>query len=176
MSSVTKKSNKVPLALNDKYKEIVSLTNDYADKHLDKEYKEFCQFLTAALARKKPSPLLKGKPNVWACGIIHALGFVNFLFDPNTKPFVQAAKLYADFGTSSSTGSNKSKQIRDMFDMFQMDPNWCFPSKLANNPLTWLVQIDGFMVDLRYAPRPIQEQAFEMGIIPFIPDGKIENT
>lgn len=94
---------------------------------------------------------------------------VNFLFDKNTKPFVNASDLYSDFGVSSSSGSARSKLIRELFDMFPSDPNWTLPSRQYDNPLIWLVSVNGHIVDIRQMPLEVQEQAFEQNIIPFIP-------
>ncbi|MFT5327634.1 MAG: hypothetical protein ACI8P0_005526, partial [Planctomycetaceae bacterium] len=38
-----------------------------------------------------------------------------------------------------------------------------------SNPLIWMVEVDGFIMDLRSAPRELQEAAFEEGLIPYIP-------
>ena len=46
--------------------------------------------------------------------------------------------------------------------------------RLADNPLAWITEIDGLLIDLRHAPRKIQEAAFEQGLIPFVPDNPEE--
>ena len=112
---------------------------------------------------------LRGKPDSWACAVVYALGTVNFLFDKSNEPFMSAADLCASFGVSQSTGTNKSKQIRDMMDMYQMDPNWSLPSLVDSNPLVWMLQVNGLIVDIRSMPREVQEQAFDQGFIPYIP-------
>jgi hypothetical protein len=63
----------------------------------------------------------------------------------------------------------KSKQIRDLLDMYQMDPNWTVPSMIGSNPLVWMIQVNGLIIDARHAPREIQEEAFRKGLIPYIP-------
>jgi hypothetical protein len=35
--------------------------------------------------------------------------------------------------------------------------------------MTWLLQVDGMLVDIRQAPRRLQVQAFESGLIPYVP-------
>jgi len=45
---------------------------------------------------------------------------VNFLFDPSQNPYMSASEIYQQFGVSQSTGSAKSKQIRDAMGMYQM--------------------------------------------------------
>ncbi len=42
---------------------------------------------------------------------------------------------------------------------------------LERNPLVWMFEVNGFLVDMRSAPRELQEAAFEQGLIPYIPDG-----
>jgi hypothetical protein len=53
--------------------------------------------------------------------------------------------------------------------MSPMSPEWNLPSRLADNPLVWLLQVNGFTVDIREMPLEVQQMAFEKGLIPFIP-------
>jgi len=55
--------------------------------------------------------------------------------------------------------------------MYQMDPNWTLPSKVDDNLLVWMIQVNGFIIDARHASREIQEEAFRKGLIPYIPAG-----
>ncbi len=165
----TKKSESVPKAVEPAYHAIIDLTDAVCRQHLNEEYATLARQLAAALGRKRPSPLLRGKPDSWACAVVYALGTVNFLFDKSNEPFMSAADLCAAFGVSQSTGTNKSKQIRDMMDMYQMDPNWSLPSLVDSNPLVWMLQVNGLIVDIRTMPRDVQVQAFEKGFIPYIP-------
>lgn len=82
---------------------------------------------------------------------------------------MRADELCAAFGVRQSSGSNKAKLIRDTFKMYQMDPNWCLPSMIDKNPLVWMLQVNGLMVDVRYMPREVQEIAYQRGLIPYIP-------
>lgn len=167
-----KKSENVPKAMQEVFDKIVAITDEVAEKNLNDEYAQTIRYATAALCRKRPSPLLKGRVESWACGITYAIGFVNFLFDPSQDPFMSAADLCAAFGVSKSTGGNKSKEVRDILKTFQRDPNWCLPSEMDNNPMAWLISVNGFMIDARNAPRQIQELAYKKGMIPYIPDDK----
>jgi len=167
-----KKSENVPKAMQEVFDKIVAITDEVAEKNLNDEYAQTIRYATAALCRKRPSPLLKGRVKSWACGITYAIGFVNFLFDRSQDPFMSAADLCAAFGVSKSTGGNKSKEVRDILKTFQRDPNWCLPSEMDNNPMAWLISVNGFMIDARNAPRQIQELAYEKGMIPYIPDDK----
>jgi hypothetical protein len=151
------------------YDGIIALTDSFCQQHLDEECAKLCRELAAALARKRPSPLGRGKPEVWAYGIIHALALVNFLFDKTQKPSTSIAQLSEALGVKQTTGGSKSKLIRDTLKMYQFDPDWCLPSQLDHNPMVWMLQVNGLLVDVRYAPREVQEIAFAQGLIPYIP-------
>ena len=166
----TKKSENVPKAMQEKFDLIVAITDNFAKQHLNIEYAKLIRFATAALCRKKPSPLVKGREKTWACGISHAIGMVNFLFDPSQNPHLSAKELYAWFGVSSSTGQAKSKLVRDTLGMYQMDPDWCLPSKVDDNPMAWMISMNGLIVDARHISRQLQEEAYAKGLIPYIPD------
>lgn len=163
-------TERVPKQMQAKFEEIVSLTDTFCQKHLNDEYAQICRKLVAALSRKRPSPLATGKANTWACGIVHALGMVNFLFDPSQVPHISASEIYKQFAVSQSTGSAKSKQVRDAMGMYQMDPKWCVPSNIDKNPLVWMVSINGLPTDIRNAPREIQAEAFRQRLIPYLPE------
>ncbi len=167
------KSENVPQNMQAKFSEIVQLTDAFCSEHLNEEDAQLARFLTAALCRKRPSPLSKGKINSWAAGIIHALGMVNFLYDPSQTPHMKATEIYQQFGISSSTGQAKSKQIRDVMKIHQMDPHWCLPSLIDENPMAWMISVDGFILDARQAPRAIQEEAFRKGLIPYLPEEEV---
>ncbi len=49
------------------------------------------------------------------------------------------------------------------------DLRWMLPSRMESNPLVWMLNLNGFAVDIRKMPMELQEEAFERGLIPFIP-------
>ncbi|MBC7960304.1 MAG: hypothetical protein H7X94_10585, partial [Vallitaleaceae bacterium] len=121
------------------------------------------------LCSNRPSPIVSGKANTWACGIIHAIGTVNFLFDSTQKPHMKASELYDWFGISQSTGGGKSKEIRDLLKIMQFDVKWTLPSNMDNNPMAWMIKLNGFVVDARYCSQEIQLEAYKIGLIPYLP-------
>jgi len=162
-------SESVPQPMQPVYEEIIHLTDAFCRDHLDDEYAQLCRNLAAALARKRPSPLARGKPHIWACGIVYALGTVNFLFDKTQTPHLRADELCELFGVSQSSAANKAKQIRDLFDMAQADPRWYRPSQMNDNPMAWMVMVNGLIVDVRMMPHEVQEEAYRKGLIPYLP-------
>jgi Domain of unknown function (DUF6398) len=169
--ATSSKSERVPKPMQATFNAIVELTDAFCRAHLDEEYAQLARQATAALCRKRPSPLATGHLKTWACGTVYALGTVNFLFDRSQLPSMSAAELCAGFGVSKSTGAAKAKVVRDALDMSQIDPQWYRPSKMDENPMAWMIMVNGFVVDVRSMPRDIQEAAYAKGLIPYLPRG-----
>ena len=148
---------------------IIGLIDQFCKDHLNEEYAALCRKLAEKLGRKRPSPLLQGSPNAWASGIVRAIGGVNFLHDKTQTPYMRSTDIDHYLGTSPSTGAAKLAAIRKMLGMHQLDPDWSLPSRLEENPLVWMLKVNGFMMDIRSAPREAQEVAFKKGLIPYIP-------
>jgi hypothetical protein len=159
----------IPTRLRPIYDGLVSRTGAVCREHLDDEYAQLCRRLAAALCRKRPSPVTRGRIDSWACGIAYAIGSVNFLSDKSQTPHATMAELCAFFGVSPSTGAAKAAELRRIFRMHPMDPAWCLPSKLDDNPLAWFITVNGFPIDARHAPREVQEEALRLGLIPYMP-------
>ena len=162
-------SERVPKAMAEKFAAVTKLTDAFCAQHLNEEYRRLIHRVVGALARKRPSPLSSGKENVWAAAAVHAVGRVNFLDDPSQDPHCRPKVIYAFFGIAESTGQNKSKAIRELLKMGQFSHQWMLPSRLADNPVVWILQVNGLMVDIRTAPLELQQLAYEKGLIPFIP-------
>ena len=166
---VKQHSESVPKAMQSTYTAVTELTDTFCRQHLNDEYAALCRTAAAALARKRPSPLLRGRLEIWACAIVYALGSINFLFDRSQKPYMSAEDICAVFGVSKSSGANKAKLVRNTLDMSQFDATWLLPSRLAESPIAWLIEVNGLIVDARYISRKLQEIAYRKGLIPYIP-------
>jgi len=172
MKKKTKQSKKGTEDIHDEAfkaaERIIELTNAFCLNHLNEEYREFCEDLTWAVY-EEGLLLEKGRPVSWASGIVHAIGFINFLHDPSQSPHMTSAQLADGFGVSQQTMQTKSKIIRDEFGLMQMDPDWCLPSMIGDNPLVWMLEVDGLIIDARTAPLEFQQEAYRLGLIPYIP-------
>lgn len=160
----------VPKKMRAKYDEIVKLTDDFCQEHLNDEYAELCREMAAKLSRKRPSPLERSRVKSWAAAIIYTIGRINFLFDKTQTPYLEARQLCRLIGVSKNTASGKSTEIMRMFNLTQFDPDWTLPSQIDENPLAWMISVNGFIVDARRVPRDVQEEAFRLGLIPYLPD------
>ncbi len=149
--------------------QLVELTDTFCRSFLNEEYAELCRKLAEKLSRKRPSPLLSGNINTWACGIVRTIGWVNFLDDRTQTPHLKLTKIDEIFGVAQSTGGTKSAAIRKMLKIHQFDHVWTLPGKIDQNPRAWLIQLNGFIVDARTLDRSVQEEAFRKGLIPYLP-------
>lgn len=165
---------KVPESMQALYSEITAISDMFCKENLNEEYAELARKMTATLARKRPSPLAGGRAISWAAGILYTLGQVNFLFDKSQSPHLRADELCKRIGVSQQTASGHAQKIRDMLDIFQMHPDWTLPSRVDNNPLIWILNVNGYMVDVRGMPREVQEIAYQKGLIPYVPADREE--
>jgi hypothetical protein len=148
---------------------VLGLLDAFCQEHLNEEYAVLCRKLAEKLGRKRPSPLLKGSPHAWASGIVRTVGGVNFLYDKSQTPYMRATDIDGHLGISGSSGEAKAREIRKLFGMQQFDPDWTLPSMMDQNPLVWMLEVNGFLLDIRSAPRETQVIAFQKGLIPYIP-------
>ncbi len=163
------RATSAPKAMQAIHDAVVALTDAFCRDHLNDEYRDLARAMTAALCRKRPSPLGSGQPRSWACGVIYALGQLNFLPDKASRPHMAMAEVCAAFGVGQSTAGAKARVITDALRTHRMDPTWMLRSFVDRNPLVWMAEVDGMLVDLRDMPREVQVIAFEKGMIPYIP-------
>jgi uncharacterized protein DUF6398 len=157
---------RVPGALFLPFQAICSLTDRFCADHLDAEYAALCRKLVARLARKRPSPLVRGDLTIWAAAAIHTVGAINFLFDPAQRPHLTAIEISDLTGVAKSSIAAKSKLIRDVLRLKPHDPELCRRELLRNHPSAWLVELDGLVVDARWLPRELLEEASRRGLVP----------
>jgi hypothetical protein len=158
----------VPPEFRARFLEIVALVDDFCDRFLNNEYKQVCRKMAVAVCQEG-SPVLSGKPASWACGLVNAVGKINFLTDPTQTPHMKAEEIAQGFGVSPATMYSKSSAIWNGLDLMQLDPDFTIASRVDQNPLVWILKVNGQMTDIRYAPRGAQVVAYEQGLIPYIP-------
>jgi hypothetical protein len=160
---------KIPNNMQQCFNAISELTDNYCKSVLSDEYAELVKSVLATLCRKRPSPLLSGSIEVWGCGVIYALGQVNFLFDKTQTPHTTYDELCKWFKVAKSTASNKAKVIRDLLKMDYYNHEWKLKSKMETTSFVWMVEYKGFVVDARTLPLDVQIVAYQKGMIPYVP-------
>ena len=161
--------SKVPVALQPVFAEITAITGGFCAEHLDEEYARLCAKLAAKLARKRPSPLLCGDRRIWAAGIVYAIGRVNFLADPAQRPHLRTDHLADLLGVRQTTMANKGRLIMDTLGIGLLEPEYSRSEMLDQNPMVWMIQVNDLIVDARWLPEELQVQAWQRGLIPYVP-------
>ncbi len=160
---------KVPAALRETVDRLLVRIDSFCARHLDDEYRALIHAAVAALARKRPSPLLTGREASWCAGVVHAIGAANFLFDSSQSPHCSAFTIAEYFGVATSTSQNHAKKVRDLLKITPFSARWCLPSLLESSQIPWILEVDGFLRDVRTLPIEIQAEACAKGLIPYVP-------
>lgn len=160
---------KIPKEMQSTYDAISQLLIDYSAEYLNKEYEELCLHALEKLCRKRPSPLKSGRSNMWAAGIVYAVGSNNFIFDKSQPIHMTAKELVEPFGVAPSTAASKAAAIKKMLKIDYFHSEWCLPLMVEDNPMLWMVSIDGFPLDARMLPVEMQVVCYEKGLIPYVP-------
>jgi len=142
--------------LKERENKLLELTGAFCQQKLNDEYFQLSEKLIKKLGRKRNVPFESGKIEIWAAGIIHALGLINFLFDKSGEPFVTVNEINDFFETKQSTVTGKSKQIRDLLKLSYFDKDFSTGKMTNNNPLNNMVMVDGFIVPLDSLPEDMQ--------------------
>ncbi|HEY6795936.1 MAG TPA: DUF6398 domain-containing protein [Kineosporiaceae bacterium] len=159
---------RVPVAVRPVFEQVAGIADAFCREHLDGEYARLSVALTAKLARKRPSPLLRGDRRIWASAVVYTLGRVNFLSDPSQTPHLPTESLARLLGVKQTTMANKGRVVMDLLGLDHFDTEFCLPSRLASHPTAWLVSIDGLPYDARTLPTEIQAELARRGLIPGI--------
>jgi hypothetical protein len=137
---------------------LIQMTDGFAERYLDEDYKMLCRKLIEKMSRKRQVPFLSGRLDIWAAAVVYALGQINFLFDKSFEPYVSAPDLCDYFGTSQSTISQKAKTIRDMLKMRYFDEEFSTERMQNENPLNEFVMVNGLIVPISTVMKVLEEK------------------
>ena len=155
--------------MQETYESVIAPTDSFRRDHLTPGYGDLARAMAAPLSRKRPNRLTSGHPRTWACGTVHVLGQINFLSDKASRPHMTMAEISAGFGVGQSWASAKTRIIWDALQTNRMDPTWMLKGIVERNPLLWIAEVDGRLVNMRDMPRELQVIAYGKGLIPYIP-------
>lgn len=74
-----------------------------------------------------------------------------------------------------STAGNKAAEIINLLDISHMSAEYMVKAHRGRNPAIWLLKVSGKLADIRKMPKEAQEQAYRMGLIPYIPGEEVTN-
>lgn len=141
--------------------EIIDLARTFCDEMVNVEYAELAERMIRKLGRKRSVPFATGRTKIWAAAVIHALGTINFLFDPSFEPAVTPDDLNSYFGTNKSTTAAKSKQIRDLLKLHYFDSEFSTGQMHENSPAMQFVSVDGYLYPVASLPEQHQKMVHQ---------------
>lgn len=154
--------------------EVIAGTTRFCREHLDDEYGALCIKLIRRLARKRPSPFNTGEIRVWVGAVLYTLGQVNFLFDSTQRPHMRFDELSRQTGVSKSALATKARLIMNLLRIMPLEPDYCRQEILTRNPLAWMVEVNGILVDARTLSVEVQVDLTRRGLIPQTPASTCE--
>ena len=159
----------IPIQMRPICGELAERISDYCGRFLSEDYRTLCLRLLEKLCRKRPSPLLKGRRNTWAAGIVYTIAANNCIFDRSMPIHRTADELSRPFGLAPATASARAAEIRRLVRLSPLDAQWLLPELIEDSPALWMLSWNGFIVDARDLPPEIQREAAGMGLIPDAP-------
>ena len=162
---------RVPVAMLPLVEPMNRWIDAFCDAYLDEEYAYLSKKMLAKLARKRPSPLERGDPIIWAASVVYTVGRVNFLDDPTQTPHLTLDQFSEASEVTKSSLSRKFRIIAEAVDTHEFDPEYCRRAVAAQSSTPWLVEVDGLIVDARMLPPELQAEARRLGLIPDIIEG-----
>ncbi len=143
--------------VKERQKHLLELTGTFCAQKLDGEYFELCEKLIKKMGRKREVPFKRGKMEIWAAAVIHAIGSINFLFDKSFEPYIPSKEIHDYFGTKPTTVSNKARIIKEMFDMWHFSPEFSTSRMEEDNPFNNMVVVDDLIVPVDSLPEDMQQ-------------------
>lgn len=150
--------------------EIINLAKDICVNLINKEYAELSEKLIKKLGRKKDVPFVRGKNEIWATAVVHAIGSINFLSDKSFLPYCSLDKLCKHYNTNKSTVGNKAGEIRKLLKLNPFDEDFSTKHMKENNPWDNLgITQEGFIAPVndqpglfdRFEEDELEEEFFE---------------
>lgn len=111
--------------MSSKIRIIKDLLSEFCHEILNSEaYAEICYKILDELEQHPEQPLDRGKENIWAASIAHAVGSINLLFSPSSYPHISVDELNSFFDTKSTTTNKKSLDLRDLLRISPYNDNY----------------------------------------------------
>ena len=80
-----------------------------------------------------------------------------------------AGEIADGFGLSKNTAGSKAGEVRKLLNLSYSNHEFVLQEILKDSPMIWMLSVNGFYTDIRRMPREVQEQAYNKGLIPYIP-------
>ncbi len=166
-------STTVPEPRRARFLRVVALTDDFCAKHLPSAYTDLMRRFASCVFQSN-LPVMRGRVQSWAAGIAYAAMRLDGGYDCELVLPFAASEVGDAFGVSESTTRAKFELIREALEQaiemtdYSDLASHAAEAGYAEDDLPWLVEAGGVVLDLRQAPRDVQVEAFEYGLIPYV--------
>ena len=141
--------------------QIRTQVTDYCKKQLDQEYGDVCKLLFQDLLKDNSDIFKRGKADIWAAGIVWAVGSINFLGDKSFEPYATLADVCQYFNVNTSTVGQKASKIRELLDMNYLSSSYIIESPASKFLDSLVMTQDGFIVPSNMFEDEIQKDGIE---------------
>ncbi len=148
--------------IKEREQRLLDMTTTFCAQNLDEHYFVLAEKLIKKMGRKREVPFARGRLDIWASAVIHAIGSINFLFDKSFEPYVSSEDVNAHFETKKSSVSAKAQAIKKMFGLAYYDKEFSTPMMQENNPFSEMVMFNGFIAPITMLPEGVQQHVREI--------------
>ena len=126
----------MPPKYQDKYAIIAEMITSYCEDRFDDDFTDLCLHALQKLCRKRTEPMVTGRNNMWAAGIIYVISQDCNMIGNNGNMLIgrpgyrlKSDDLCEALGVSKGGVSEKAKAIRKELAITQNKEEWLLPSQ-----------------------------------------------
>ena len=158
--------SEIPAHIKNNFLNIAEMVDLFCNKNLNDEYYN----LALKLTKENPSNLIDCDIKTLAAAIINTIAKTH----ESEMLQVSSKNLASWFQTTQTDIDKKTNSICKILNLQFIDQDQSTKSKVSNDydiddRMMWSIAINGFTIDIRNAPLDLQVDAYEHGLIPYIP-------
>jgi hypothetical protein len=164
--------SEIPAQIKNNFLNVAEMINLFCNKNLNDEYYNLAIKLTTKLAKENPSNLIDCDIKTLAAAIINTITKTH----ESEMLQVSSKNLASWFQTTQTDIDKKTNSICKILNLqfIDQDQDQNTKSKVGDgydidDRMMWLITINGFTIDIRNAAHDLQVDAYEHGLIPYIP-------
>ena len=162
--------SEIPAQIKNNFLNVAEMIDLFYNKNLNDEYYNLALKLTTKLAKENPSDLIDCDIKTLAAAIINTIAKTH----ESEMLQVSSKNLASWFQTTQTDIDKKTNSICKILNLQFIDQDQSTKSKVSNDydiddRMMWSIAINGFTIDIRNAPLDLQVDAYEHGLIPYIP-------
>jgi len=138
--------------------EVKEILLPFCTKYLNEELTGYVLKLLERLSRKRVISITRGKPEIWAAGIIYVIARLNFLFDKSNQFYLSADTIADFFEVNKSTTSQKASLIEEVCNISIGEKGLC--GEEISDMFEFVQTPEGFIFHKKWLKEKIVEVAF----------------